>query len=66
MDRIIQIFVERDGLPIWQARAEAACLKAEVLHYIYMGNYAEAEDILLDFGFELDYVFEFLAQEAYI
>ena len=60
MAKIIKIFIERDGLTPFEAKCEAACLKAEVLHFIGVGNYEEAEDILRDYGFEVDYFFNLI------
>ena len=60
MDEIIKIFIERDGLTPFEAKCEAFCLKSEVLHYIGVGDYEEAEDILRDYGFEVDYFFNLI------
>lgn len=45
--------------------ADAQIIKSEIKERVnecleYVGSYSDVEEILMDYGFEMDYIFEFL------
>ena len=60
MNRVVKILMERDGLTREEAEREAEILTGDIILAAEDGCYEEAEDILLDAGFELDYLDDLL------
>ena len=56
MNRMVKILMERDGLTESEARNEYTQLREDVLSAVEDGDFFGAEDIMLDMGFEMDYV----------
>ena len=60
MNSIVKTFMERDGMTEKEARREYELLREDVIQSAEDGYYMEAEDMLLDAGFDLDYMVDLL------
>ena len=60
MNQIVKTFMERDGLTESEAKREYQLLREDVLQAAEDGYYMEAEDYLLDAGFDLDYMIDLI------
>lgn len=59
--RIVQILMKRDGLSKDEAIALLKDVREDVYECIDKGDYAGAEDIMLDeLGLEMDYIFDLI------
>jgi len=60
MNHIVKTFMERDGMTESEAKREYELLREDVIQSAEDGYYMEAEDMLLDAGFDLDYMVDLL------
>lgn len=60
MNRMVKIFMERDGMTEAEARRSYELLREDVIQAAEDGDYEEAEDIMLGAGFEMDYLVDIL------
>ena len=61
MNNTEKVFMNRDGLTVNEAKEEFNGLREDVLTAIEDGaGYDDVEDILLDYGLEMDYVMDIL------
>ncbi len=58
MNKIIEIYMKRDGMSTQEAVEAYKELRQAVYEAIENGEYDEAEEIMLDEGFEMDYAFD--------
>ena len=58
MNAVVKTFMERDGLSETEAKREFQLLREDVLQAAEDGCFMEAEDIMLDAGFDLDYIID--------
>lgn len=56
MNRTIQVLMERDGLSYEEAVKAFSLLQGEAWEIAEDGDYEEMEDLLLDYGLEMDYL----------
>lgn len=61
MNRVVRIFMERDGLSKKEAVAYYRELRQEIYECLHNGGtYDDVEEILLSEGMEMDYVMDFV------
>ena len=61
MNNTEKVFMNRDGLTVNEAKEEFNGLREDVLTAIEDGaGYDDVEDMLLDYGLEMDYVMDML------
>ena len=60
MNKMVETFMRRDGLTEEEAKREYQLLREDVIQAAEDGYYMEAEDYLLDAGFDLDYMIDLL------
>ena len=60
MNNVVKTFMNRDGFTEAEAKREYMLLREDVLQAAEDGCYMEAEDILLDAGFDLDDMIDLL------
>ena len=56
MNKMVKVFMERDGMTESEAKREYMLLREDVLQAAEDGYYEEAEDIMLGAGFEMDFI----------
>lgn len=56
MNRTIQVLMDRDGLSYEEAVKQFSLLQGEAWEIAEDGDYEEMEDLLLDYGLEMDYL----------
>lgn len=60
MNNIVKTFMKRDGMSESEANREYELLREDVIQAAEDGYYMEAEDYLLDAGFDLDDMIDLL------
>lgn len=60
MNNIVKTFMKRDGMSESEAKREYELLREDVIQAAEDGYYMEAEDYLLDAGFDLDDMIDLL------
>lgn len=60
MNSIVKTFMKRDGMSETEAKREYQLLREDVIQAAEDGYYMEAEDYLLDAGFDLDDMIDLL------
>lgn len=60
MTTIEKILMDRDGMTRDEARDTMAEMKAELDECIAMGDYCSAEEVMLEYGFEMEYIFDMI------
>lgn len=60
MNNMVKTFMRRDGMSEAEAKREYQLLREDVIQAAEDGYYMEAEDILLDAGFDLDDMIDLL------
>jgi len=60
MNNIVKTFMRRDGMSENDAKREYELLREDVIQAAEDGYYMEAEDYLLDAGFDLDDMIDLL------
>ena len=60
MNSIVKTFMKRDGMSESEAKREYELLREDVIQAAEDGYYMEAEDYLLDAGFDLDDMIDLL------
>ena len=60
MTTIEKILMERDGITKEEAKETMEEMRAEFDECIAMGDYCSAEEVMLEYGFEMDYIFDMI------
>lgn len=60
MKKVITIFMERDGMTYEEAKKEYETCRAEFLEAVDTGDIYLPEEVLMTYGLEPDYVFDFI------
>ena len=60
MTTIEKILMERDGITKEEAKETMEERRAEFDECIAMGDYCSAEEVMLEYGFEMDYIFDMI------
>jgi hypothetical protein len=59
-NKVIEILMKRDGMTLKEAKLLYNEIRKEVYECLDIGDYCAVEEILLDHGFEMDYIVDIL------
>lgn len=60
MTTIEKIFMERDGMTEQEAHETLTEMRMQFDDCIAIGDYCAAEEVMLEYGFEMDYIFDMI------